>query len=233
VKYIKKFNESTESIDHDDQWENVISTYDVGQLLELIKSAYGPIMVDSNQDFTDYDEDYNPEHLYDTIRWELEKLNKFNDFVENYNNYVIQMEENDPFHWRHRAKQFKNLTDSWGDLKFESSGKDILETIGYILLDLNDEGFKTHVTPAKDWDKKYKGDSDIRIRIKKEGGYRFKISDVDSTIKRLSSYMESEGYKIILDYESMELNKNLVDLFIYYKKSPLTMIKAKSKFKPI
>ncbi len=110
MKYIKKFNENSS----EDTWETfIVGSYDVGQLLELLIFKYGRIFTDSISEFEEYEGDYNPDEIYDTIKYELEQLGKFDDFVNNYEAYGIEKDENDPFHWRHRKKQMDNLKNRW------------------------------------------------------------------------------------------------------------------------
>ncbi len=107
-----KFNENN-SIDHEEQWEEVMGTYDVYQLMEILIFKYGrKIPEDLLNEINDYDEDYNPDHFYEQIRYELEQADIFNDFVENWEKYSIEKDENDPFHWRYRNKN-NDLMSGW------------------------------------------------------------------------------------------------------------------------
>jgi hypothetical protein len=112
MKYIKSFNES----DSYDLWQEVESSYDVYQLVELLEYKYGKIFKDTQESLKEHDsEDYNPDEVYEIIKYELESLNLFDDFVNNHNQYSIEKDENDPFHWRYRAKKQRGFMDNWGD----------------------------------------------------------------------------------------------------------------------
>lgn len=113
MKHLKKFNEGVE-----DTWNEIISQYDVYQLYDLLIFKYGPIFKETKSNIDDYDGDYNPDELYPIIEDELKSLGKYDDFVSNYEQYGIEKDEADPFHWRHRQKEMDKLTKSW-DNKFE------------------------------------------------------------------------------------------------------------------
>lgn len=110
MKHIKKFNENSTDV-----WEEITLSYDVGQLLELLIFKYGQVFTDSSAEFDAYVDDYNPDEIYDTIRYELEKLNLFDDFTSNYESYGIEKDENDPLHWRNRKIQQDKFNKSMGD----------------------------------------------------------------------------------------------------------------------
>jgi hypothetical protein len=100
-------------IEEKNSWKEVIETYDVGQLLELLNFTYGKILKDSNSEFEEYEGDYNPDEIYEVIQNELISLGKFDDFLENYSDYIIKKDESDPTHWRHRKKQQDELFANW------------------------------------------------------------------------------------------------------------------------
>ena len=111
MKHLKKFNES----DNTDTWDDIISLYDVHQLYELLVFKYGQIFKNTKQEIDEDESDYNPDEIYDTIKYELETLGKYEDLITNYAQYGIEKDEADPFHWRHRKKAMDRLSSSFGD----------------------------------------------------------------------------------------------------------------------
>lgn len=103
MKHIKQFK-VYESVDFEKKWIDVQGEFDVFQLMELIVFKYGHILTDSEIEISEYEDDYNPDHIFDSIRYELENLNIFNEFLTNYEQYSIEKDEADPFHWRNRKK---------------------------------------------------------------------------------------------------------------------------------
>lgn len=194
MKYLKRFNESIS-----DTWNEIIASHDVGQLLDLIHFKYGKDSVpESSKEFDEYDGDYNPDDIYDSIRFELEELGKLDDFMQNYQDYVIEKEENDPFHWRHRKKQQDEF-----NKRFNNISEAVSETyIKDVLLDLTDEGFKYKISwsgnpvPGK-MNKKgmltsFASYPYLKIDITRSD--KFTYNDVKDSVDRLSGYLESEGY---------------------------------------
>lgn len=117
MKYLKLF----ENFDEFDAWENVQSFLDVYQLYELLIFKYGLVFTDTKQAIDEYEDDYNPDHIYEIIEMELKSLGKWDDFLQNYTSYQNEKEEADPFHWKHRKKAYDDLAKSFGkedDIKF-------------------------------------------------------------------------------------------------------------------
>ena len=104
-----------ESFNYDKEWEEVINHLDVYQLFELLLFKYGRGKLKDTEEALkeEEDSDYNPDHIYDIIRYELEQLGLFNNFVSNYENYLIDFQENDPTHWRYRNKNRHNHGLNW------------------------------------------------------------------------------------------------------------------------
>jgi hypothetical protein len=116
MKYLKRFNETLS-----DPWDDITSSYDVGQLLDLIHFKYGrDFLPQSSKEFDEDEGDYNPDDIYDSIRLELEESGKMDDFLQNYQAYAIERDENDPFHWRYRQKEMEKFNKSFNDFKNES-----------------------------------------------------------------------------------------------------------------
>lgn len=106
-----QFNENNSSIEED--WIEAQQSLDVYQMMEILIFKYGrKISEDLMKEINDYDEDYNPDHFYEQIRYALEQANIFEDFVENHEQYSIEKDENDPSHWRYRKKHY-TLSDKW------------------------------------------------------------------------------------------------------------------------
>ena len=212
MKYLKRFNESIS-----DPWDDIIASHDVGQLLDLIYFKYGKDSVpESSKEFDEYEGDYNPDDIYDSIRFELEESGKLDDFMQNYQAYEIEKDEADPFHWRYRKKQQDDFNRKFNNLSEAVSDGFIKD----ILLDLTDDGFKVKIT----WNPPRNG---VSIIITKEG--RFTYNDIKDTIDRLSGYMNTEGFTpqtLSETNKSMSTNK----LDIIYRFSSLNLMKAKSKF---
>ena len=107
--------ENFENFNYNKEWEEIIKHLDVYQLFELLMFKYGkdkfPDTIESLEE--EGDSDYNPDHIYEIIKYELENLGLFKEFVSNYEDYLINMEENDPTHWRYRKKQQDNLGLDW------------------------------------------------------------------------------------------------------------------------
>lgn len=112
MKNIKLF----EDFDEYDVWENIQGAYDVYQLYELLVFKYGEVFKDTKQQIDEYEEDYNPDHIYDVIEYELKDLKLWEDFLQNYQKYGIEKDENDPFHWRYKNKMYNDLRNSFDDL---------------------------------------------------------------------------------------------------------------------
>lgn len=245
MKYLKRFNESIS-----DPWDEITSSLDVGQLLDLIHFKYGKDSVpESSKEFDDYEGDYNPDDIYDSIRFELEESGKLDDFLQNYQAYSIEKDENDPFHWRHRKKQQDEFNKSFNNLSEAVSENFIRD----ILLDLTDEGFKYKISwsgnpiPGK-MNKKgslvsFAPYPFLKIEVSRPtNGYLY--SDIKDSIDRLSSYLETEGYSRLgitmnstggriytagrkdLDHDDVRMFSTSID----YKFSTLGLLKAKSKF---
>ncbi len=115
MKHIKPFK-VYESIDFEQKWIDVQGEFDVFQLMELIVFKYGHILTDSEREIAEYEDYYNPTEIYDTIRYELENLNIFNEFLTNYDQYSIEKDEADPFHWRNKQKIQNALLNGLDDL---------------------------------------------------------------------------------------------------------------------
>ena len=107
---IKKFES------FDTQWIEIMETFDVYQLYELLVFKYGEIFTETKRLIDENEEDYNPDHIYDDIEYELKKLNKWEDFLNNYREYSIEKDELDPFHWRNRKKELDKLMNRWDKL---------------------------------------------------------------------------------------------------------------------
>ncbi len=110
-----------------------------------------------------------------------------------------------------------------------------------ILLDLTDDGFKFDVKwmPIQFFKKEIASGKnykplDIVVTLSRS---EFTKSDIKGTIDRLSGYMESEGYLIDdgfgggrdLDGKIGQIKK-FMTVTIRYEFSPLSLMKAKSKF---
>lgn len=111
MKYVKKFLESIST-----DWESIEEALDVYQLYELLFFKYGDVFTDTKQAIEEEDGYYNPEHIYEIIKWELDRLKLFDDFVENFEKYQIERDEADPFHWRHRKKKQDDFISKWDKL---------------------------------------------------------------------------------------------------------------------
>lgn len=116
MKYLRFF----ENFDESDTWENIQSSLDVYQLYELLVFKYGEVFKDTKTAIDEYEDDYNPDHIYDVIEWELKALKKWDDFLQNYETYQNEKEEADPFHWKNRKKSYDNLMKSFDDKKLEA-----------------------------------------------------------------------------------------------------------------
>ena len=77
---------------------------DVYQLYELLLFKYGKIFTDTKEAIDEYEDDYNPDHIYEIIEYELKNKNLWVDFLENYSEYENEKDEADPYHWKHRKK---------------------------------------------------------------------------------------------------------------------------------
>jgi hypothetical protein len=115
MKYLKRFNENSDF--EYDTWEEIISSLDVYQLYELLQFKYGDVLTDTKQEIDEEEGDYNPDHIYETIEYELKAKDLFTDFITNWQQYQIEKDEADPFHWRHRNKSYNDLLSKWGDMK--------------------------------------------------------------------------------------------------------------------
>lgn len=60
-------------------------------------------------------EKYNSEDWED-LQYDLEQLDKFEDFVNNYDAYEDEKEEADPYHWKNRKKAMDKLMSAFDDL---------------------------------------------------------------------------------------------------------------------
>lgn len=91
--------------------------YDTYDLYNLIKFKYRESHdiseIDSLFDNIDDDLDFDPDDLFEFIQYELESIGILDDFMENHQQYQIEMEENDPYHWRSRVKNFNNFNKDW------------------------------------------------------------------------------------------------------------------------
>ena len=67
MKHLRLF----ENFDEFDTWENIQSSFDVYQLYELLVFKYGPIFKDTKQAIDEYEDHYNPDHIYEIIEMEL------------------------------------------------------------------------------------------------------------------------------------------------------------------
>lgn len=84
--------------------------------MDILTFKYGKEIFKDVQDGIDeYEGDYNPDEFYEQIRFALEQNNIFQDFIENYEEYEIEKDENDPFHWRYRLKKQDELLGRWDD----------------------------------------------------------------------------------------------------------------------
>jgi len=115
MKHLKRFNENSDF--EYDTWEEIISSLDVYQLYELLQFKYGDVLTDTKQEIDEEEGDYNPDHIYEVIEYELKQKDLFTDFITNWQQYQIEKEEADPFHWRHRKKSYDDLLSKWGDMK--------------------------------------------------------------------------------------------------------------------
>lgn len=107
---IKKFE------NFDSRWIEIMETFDVYQLYELLVFKYGEIFTETKKLIDEYEEDWNPDHLYDDIEYEIKKHNKWEDFLNNYREYSIKKDEMNPFHWRNMKKEMDKLTNNWDNL---------------------------------------------------------------------------------------------------------------------
>jgi hypothetical protein len=115
MKHLKKFNENSDF--EYDTWEEITESLDVYQLYELLQFKYGEVLTDTKQAIDEEEGDYNPDHIYEVIEYELKQKDLFTDFITNWKQYQIEKEEADPFHWRHRNKSYNDLLSKWGDMK--------------------------------------------------------------------------------------------------------------------
>lgn len=115
MKHLKRFNENSDF--EYDTWEEITSALDVYQLYELLQFKYGEVLTDTKQAIDEEEGDYNPDHIYEVIEYELKQKDLFTDFITNWKQYQIEKEEADPFHWRHRKKSYDDLLSKWGDMK--------------------------------------------------------------------------------------------------------------------
>jgi hypothetical protein len=115
MKHLKKFNENSDF--EYDTWEEITSSLDVYQLYELLQFKYGEVLTDTKEAIDEEEGDYNPDHIYEVIEYELKQKDLFTDFITNWQQYQIEKEEADPFHWRHRKKSYDDLLNRWGDMK--------------------------------------------------------------------------------------------------------------------
>lgn len=114
MKYLKKFNENSDF--EYDTWEEIQGALDVYQLYELLQFKYGDVLIDTKQAIDEEDGDYNPDHIYEIIEYELKNKDLFTDFITNWKEYQIEKEEADPYHWRNRNKSYANLLSKWKDI---------------------------------------------------------------------------------------------------------------------
>jgi len=117
MKHLRLF----ENFDEFDTWENIQSSFDVYQLYELLVFKYGSIFKDTKQAIDEYEDHYNPDHIYEIIEMELKFQKKWEDFLQNWEEYQNEKEESDPFHWKSRKKMFDELSrkfDEDDDIKF-------------------------------------------------------------------------------------------------------------------
>ena len=113
MKYLKKYEDYRYDEDIN-SWYDIIEYLDVFQLMEVLNFKYGrEHFEDVFSEIENYDEDYNPEHFYEQLLFRLDQAGLTNDFVENFGEYKIEMEENDPFHWRGKQKHQNNLWDAF------------------------------------------------------------------------------------------------------------------------
>ncbi len=114
MKHLKRFNESSDF--EYDTWEEITESLDVYQLYELLQFKYGEVLTDTKQAIDEEEGDYNPDHIYETIEYELKQKDLFTDFITNWKQYQIEKEEADPFHWRHRKKSYDDFFNKWDKL---------------------------------------------------------------------------------------------------------------------
>ena len=88
----------------------------MSSLYELLVFKYGNVFPNTIKEINDYDGDYNPDHIYEVIEYELKNNGIWEDFLNNYELYQNEKEENDPYHWKYRKKQMDDLFDKWNDL---------------------------------------------------------------------------------------------------------------------
>jgi hypothetical protein len=115
MKHLKRFNENSDF--EYDTWEEITESLDVYQLYELLQFKYGEVLTDTKQAIDEEEGDYNPDHIYEVIEYELKQKDLFTDFITNWKQYQIEKDEADPFHWRHRNKSYNDLLSKWGDMK--------------------------------------------------------------------------------------------------------------------
>lgn len=93
MRYLKKFESDT----FDDIY------LDVGQMLELLTYKYGKDKFkDSFEQYDEDESDFDPDYIFETIIYELKEQKLYNDFLENWEIYLNEMEENDPLHWKYK-----------------------------------------------------------------------------------------------------------------------------------
>jgi len=103
MKHLKTFENNN--------WQDIENQYDVYQLMEIIIFKYGKEkFMDLLKDINEEESDYNPDEFYEQIKFVLDKHDLLNDFIENYEEYQIEKDENDPYHWRHRQKEQEKLS---------------------------------------------------------------------------------------------------------------------------
>jgi len=107
MKHLKLFENNIEP------WEEIQGAYDVFQLMEILMFKWREQFLELNTEIFEYEGDYNPTEYYEQIRYVLEQNNLFDEYLENWEQYGIEKDENDPFHWRYRKKQQDNLMKGW------------------------------------------------------------------------------------------------------------------------
>lgn len=96
----------------DIKFEELCDNNDMPRIIDVGMFKYGPDMF---KEFHQDSEKYNSED-WDDVKYILQKHDKFEDFVRNFEKYEIEMDEKDPNHWRNRKKAIDDLTKNFNNL---------------------------------------------------------------------------------------------------------------------
>lgn len=83
--------------------------YDLPTIIELAAFKYG---AEPFKEFLEDQDKFNSEE-FDDIKYILQQNGWFDEFVDNWDAFTIEKDENDPFHWRFRKKQMERFSSDW------------------------------------------------------------------------------------------------------------------------